>query len=95
MTTLIKTLLLNVLKLGSRRRDVTELRITSDGCLGYTVKILEDGRVSSIPTVNFRKLAQARRYAKRHGAANIVFEHRVADDETGHSQSPGFSRLPC
>jgi hypothetical protein len=74
---------------------VSQVRITSDGCSGYTAKIVSDDRQNTTPLVHFQNLAQARRYARRHGATNVVFEHRVADDEAGHSQSPGFSRLPC
>ena len=95
MISLIKSLLSNVSNHVKWRRGVSQVRITSDGCSGYTAKIVSDDRQNSTPLVHFQNLAQARRYAKRHGATNVVFEHRVADDETGHSQSPGFSRLPC
>ena len=95
MISLIKSLLLSLSDHVKCRRGVSQVRITSDGCLGYTAKIVSDDSQNSTPAVNFQNLAQARRYAKRHGATNVVFEHRVADDATGHSQSPGFSRLPC
>ena len=95
MISLIKSLLSNVSNHVKWRRGVSQVRITSDGCSGYTAKIVSDDRQNSTPLVHFQNLAQARRYAKRHGASNVIFEHRFADDETGYSQSPGFSRLPC